>query len=177
MAGLTRRRFLVVGFGSATLLAAAGWLATRPRPAAPGFRALDEDAARFMGAVVPAVLEGVLPADTARRESAIHDTVAAVDRAISGLTPSVQDELAQLFALVSLAPGRRLLAGVSTPWAEASVAEVSAFLASWRQGRLDLMRAGYQALTQLVLAAWYGNPAAWVAIGYPGAPALGEKPA
>ncbi len=172
---LSRRRFLVVGLGSAAILTAAGWWATRPSRPASGLRALDEDALAFVTAIVPAVLAGSLPSGSQARQAAIRDTVAAFDRAVSGLTPVVQAELGQLFSLVALAPARRLVAGVSKPWTEAGVDEVSAFLARWRTGRLDLMRAGYQALTQLVIAAWYGNPAAWTAIGYPGAPSLGEK--
>jgi hypothetical protein len=177
MAGLSRRRFLAVGLGSAAILGAAGWWAMRPGRPAAGMRMLDEDAVAFITALVPAVLAGTLPRDDAARQAAIGETVAAFDRAVNGLTPAVQAELRQLFALVALAPARRLLAGVSRPWSEASVEEVSAFLAGWRSGRLDLMRAGYQALTQLMLAAWYGNPASWAAIGYPGAPSLGEKAA
>ena len=177
MAGFTRRRFLAVGLGSATILAAAGWWATRPGRPADGLRALDADAAAFITAIVPAILDGTLPTNADARALAIRDTVAAFDRAVSGLTPAVQAELGQLFSLVGLAPARRLIAGVSRPWHEASVEETRAFLAGWRTGRLDLMRAGYQALTQLVIAAWYGNPAAWAAIGYPGAPTLGVKPA
>lgn len=177
MAGLSRRRFLAVGAGSAAILAAAGWWALRPGRPAAGFRTLDDDAAAFITALVPAVLAGTLPRDGPARQAAIGETVAAFDRAVSGLTPAVQAELVQLFALVALAPARRWLAGVPRPWREASVEEVSEFLASWKHGRLDLMRAGYQALTQLVLAAWYGNPASWAGIGYPGAPSLGEKAA
>jgi hypothetical protein len=177
MPGLTRRRFLVVGLGSAAILSAAGWWAMRPGRPAAGLRTLDEDGAAFVTALVPAVLAGSLPKEDAARREAIRDTVAAFDRAVSGLTPAVQSELGQLFALVTIAPSRRLIAGVARPWAEASVEEVSAFLAGWRNGRLDLMRAGYQALTQLLIAAWYGNPAAWAAIGYAGPPSLGEKPA
>ena len=177
MARLSRRGFLAVGLGSAAILAAAGWWATRPGRPAEGLKALDADAAAFVAAIVPAVLAGTLPADADARAGAIRDTVAAFDRAVSGLTPAVQSELGQLFSLVGIAPARRLIAGVSRPWHEASVEEVDTFLSSWRTGRLDLMRAGYQALTQLVIAAWYGNPAAWAAIGYPGAPTLGEKPA
>jgi len=176
MAGITRRRFLAVGLGSATILAAAGWWTMRPGRPAEGLQALDADAAAFITAIVPAVLAGTLPAGGDARESAIRETVAAFDRAVSGLAPAVQAELGQLFSLLGLAPARRLLAGVSKPWHEAGTEEVGAFLASWRTGRLDLMRAGYQALTQLVIAAWYGNPAAWAAIGYPGAPSLGGKP-
>lgn len=177
MAGLSRRGFLAVGLGSAALLSAAGWWAMRPGRPATGLRALDEDAAGFIEALVPAVLASALPPDGEARTAAIRETIAAFDHAVSGLTPAVQAELGQLFALVSLAPARRLLTGVANPWREASVEEVSAFLARWQHGRLDLMRAGYQALTQLLLAAWYGNPASWDAIGYPGAPSLGEKPA
>jgi hypothetical protein len=35
-----------------------------------------------------------------------------------------------------------------------------------------LLRSGYAALHQLVLAAWYGNARAWPAIGYGGPPSL-----
>jgi hypothetical protein len=62
------------------------------------------------------------------------------------------------------------LAGLTSPWEEASVEDVSTFLTRWRTSRFDLMRAGYQALTQLIQAAWYGNPRSWGAIGYPGPP-------
>ena len=62
--------------------------------------------------------------------------------------------------------------GVGPAWSEASVDEVSAFLASWKASRFDLFRAGYQALTQLLQAAWYDNATSWAAIGYPGPPLL-----
>lgn len=168
----SRRRFLAVGLASGALLSAAGWWSLRPAGPAPGYRALGKDALLVSRALIPAILDGSLPATEAERETAIRHTLEALDRAVAGLTPAVQAEIAQLFALLAIAPGRWLLAGVRTRWAEASIEETSAFLRRWRQGRIDLMRAGYQALTQLVIAAWYGNPMAWAAIGYPGAPRL-----
>lgn len=168
----SRRRFLAVGAASGALLAVAGWWSLRPGGPAPGYRALGKDGVLVSRALIPAILEGALPAADPERETAIRHTLEALDRAIAGLSPAVQAEIAQLFALLGLAPGRWLLAGVRTRWADASPEEAAAFLRRWKEGRIDLMRAGYQALTQLVIAAWYGNPLSWAAIGYPGAPRL-----
>ena len=57
----------------------------------------------------------------------------------------------------------------------ASGKEISQFLARWRVSRFDLLRAGYQALTQLIQASWYDNPTSWSVIGYPGPPRLGGR--
>ena len=168
----TRRRFLAVGAASGALLAVAGWWSLRPGGAAPGYRALGKDGVLVSRALIPAILEGALPAADPERETAIRHTLEALDRAIAGLSPAVQAEIAQLFALLGLAPGRWLLAGVRPRWADASTEEAAAFLRRWKDGRIDLMRAGYQALTQLVIAACYGSPLSWAAIGYPGAPRL-----
>ena len=46
--------------------------------------------------------------------------------------------------------------------------QVSAFLQDWRLHRLGLLRTAYHALHDLVLGAWYAQPASWEAIGYPG---------
>ena len=169
----TRRQFLKVGLASGALLAGAGWLALRRgRAPAGSFRWLDERSAVIVAVLVPAVLAGALPAGEPDRRDAIRGTVEAFDRAVSGLAPAVQDEIRQLFSLLGLAAGRFIVAGVRSSWAEASPEEVSAFLARWRSSRFSLLRAGYQAITQLVVAAWYGNPASWESIGYPGPPSL-----
>lgn len=174
----TRRQFLQVGLASGAVLAGAGWLALRGgrRPAA-GYGWLDARAARVVTAIVPAVLDGSLPEAADARKGAVQETVAAFDRAISGLSPAVQEEIAQLFSLLGLAAGRFIVAGVRSEWHEATPDELRAFLRRWRESRFGLLRAGYQALTQLILAAWYGNPASWESIGYPGPPSLEERPA
>ena len=43
--------------------------------------------------------------------------------------------------------------------------EIAAFLDRWRFSRFGIQRAGYQALIQLLQAAWYGNPISWSTIG------------
>ena len=169
----TRRRFLKAGLAGAALLAIAGGVAwfRRSTEAAAVAPALDADARDVVRAVVPSLLAGALPAG-AERTLAIDETVAAVDVAIAGLLPSARRELAELFALLSLGAGRRLVAGVASPWTTASRAEVDAFLADWQSSGWSLKRTAYDALHQLVLAAWYANPRSWPAIGYPGPPVL-----
>ena len=170
---LTRRQFLKVGLASGAVLAGAGWLALRQGGApAPGFQWLDKRAAAIVAALVPVVLEDSLPTEGPARAEAVKEVVQAFDRAVSGLSPAVQGEVAQLFALLGLAAGRFIVAGVRSDWHEATPDEVHAFLRRWRTSRFGPLRAGYQALTQLLLAAWYGNPASWERIGYPGPPAL-----
>ncbi len=168
---MRRRTFLAVGISGAVTLAAAGWWAAlrkRPEP----LLALDEDARSIVAAIIPAMLEGALPGAARERDAATAETVGNVDRAIQGLPPSARIELGHLFALLALPPARRAFAGVASPWPEASVAEVAAFLDRWRDSGWALKRSAYDALHQLILAAWYGDERSWRAIGYPGPPQL-----
>lgn len=173
----TRRTFLFAGIAGAAALAAAGWLRSgRDGPIIVGMpttTTLDPDAFAVVAAVTPVFLDGALPADSTAAAAAVRETVASVGVAIAGLPPAAQKELDQLFSLLGLAPARIALAGVSSPWAKASRAEIAAFLESWRTSRFLLLHSAYSALHQLVFAAWYGNPASWPAIGYPGPPRLG----
>ena len=173
----TRRQFFVVGVVGAGVLVATRLLDRRDGLPEPPLRALDARAARIARALVPAVLANALPASPEARAAATREVVEAFDRAVSGLAPAVQSEIADLFGLLGFAPTRILLTGLGNAWDEATEADVRAFLTRWRTSRFDLLRAGYQAITQLLIASWYGNPASWERIGYPGPPALGARPA
>lgn len=169
---MRRRTFLTLGIAGAATFTAVGWWAAirkRPDPA----HALDDDARSIVAAIIPAMLEGALPGGARERDTAIKETVDNIDRAIQGLPPSAKTELGQLFALLALAPARRAFAGVAPPWQEAGVAEVAAFLDRWRDSGWALKRSAYDALHQLILAAWYGNDRSWLGIGYPGPPRIG----
>jgi hypothetical protein len=173
----TRRTFLVAGIAGGATLAAAWWLRSgrvrAPATAATAALArLDPQAPAIIAAIAPVLLDGALPADAAGHSAAVDATVANVARAVAGLPPAAQKELGQLFALLAFAPTRIALAGVSTPWPEARPEEVAAMLSRWRESSFALLRSAYAALHQIVFAAWYGDPASWAAIGYPGPPEL-----
>lgn len=171
---ISRRTFIVTGTVGAVALATAAWLRGphAPPPAMPR-RALDADAEAIFGAVAPVLLAGAWPEDPVAQASARQDTLAGIDTAVAGLPPSSRKELAGLVALLSLPPVRLGLAGLHTPWHDASPREVRRFLDRCRDSSFLTLRAAYDALHALVFAAWYGNPRSWPAIGYPGPPEFG----
>lgn len=125
----------------------------------------------MLAAVISVLLDGALPAG-AEDAAARAQTLAAVEEAIAGLPPASRDELAGLFALLGFAPSRWIATGIWSSWPEASSAAVAAFLDRWRSSRFALLRSAYEALHQLVFAAWYAQPRAWPPTGYGGPPAL-----
>lgn len=167
---LGRRTFLVTGALGAAALAAGGWLRQRATHA-PAGGAVDAGARTILAALVPAFLDGALPLD-AQRADAVRETLDAIERAIAGLPPAAQAELAQLFGLLAFAPARIAMTGLWSDWRNATTADVQSVLARWQTSRTALLRSAYDALHQLVLAAWYANPRTWPAIGYPGPPPL-----
>jgi hypothetical protein len=173
----TRRTFLVAGIAGGAALAAAWWLrGGRERPPAVAASAalarLDPQAPSIVAAIASVLLDGALPADASGHAAAVDATVANVAHAVAGLPPAAQKELGQLFALLAFAPTRIALGGIASPWPDAHPDEVAAMLARWRRSSFALLRSAYAALHQIVFAAWYGDPASWTAIGYPGPPEL-----
>ncbi len=165
-----RRRFIACGALSAALLAAGGSLAR----VAPADRAAmltgNADAWSVVRAIAPVMLGGLVPpADAASLDRLTRDALAGMDL----LPPHARRELAQLFSLMTFAPTRYALLGLSSDWPEAGASAVDEALAGWRDSRMALKRGAYDALHALVLGAWYASPEAWPAIGYPGPPALG----
>ena len=163
---LKRRAFLKAGIGASLAVALGGGIyratqATRvPAPGQPF--ALTGEAHAALAAIVPVLLTGA--AGPAAMTTVIDD----VHRTIRGLPLATQDEIRDLFGLLALAPARRLLAGVEGRWADASSAAIAVFLQDWRTSQFGILRAGYGALHDLVLGAWYASPASWDAIGYAG---------
>jgi hypothetical protein len=169
----SRRTFIFAGVLGAAALVATRWLPRASPPAGlPTLRALDADGEAIVTAILPVMLADTLPPADDARAAAVRETVAAVDAAIAGLPPLAQRELQQLFTLLALAPTRWSLARMTASWSETSPAAVDAFLRRLKDSRIALLRAAYDALHQLVFAAWYGQPRAWSAIGYDGPPTV-----
>ena len=156
----TRREFLKTGLAGALLLNVAGCT----RPAQGNGRTV------VLTALIPVFLAGVLPRGGATRPELIARTVAGVDKAIAGLALATQKEVGELFDLLSFTPTRMIVAGVWSPWPEASAEAIGRFLESWRNSRFDLLKSGYAALHDIIFSAWYARPDTWTAIDYPGPP-------
>ncbi len=159
---LSRRQFLTAGLAGSAVLACGAW-----------FYGARKDAAELEAlyvALSAAFLQGAIPAEA--QTTRLRDNAQAIGVAVSGLAPAAQQELAELFGLLVFPPTRFLLTGVSSSWSAATLAATSAFLQRWRDSRIDLLKAAYAALHDLVLGAWYADPANWNSIAYPGPPPL-----
>ena len=169
---ITRRQLLVRGLAAGAVLAVAGLAYEFVPEGGPGdpryrFAFLDDEDRAIVAAIAPAMLEGALSGD-----DAVMRVVRGTDAAIAGLPVAVRAQVRQLFGILRFPPARMLAAGIWRPWHEASQAQVAHFLQSWRYSPLVTLRGAYDALHQLVMAAWYGGDSSWPATGYPGPPSV-----
>jgi len=174
--GLDRRSFLKLGLGSTAALAVLGGSAqlagcsTRDRMPAQGFRWLTDADLPFMRLLIAA--SGPALAEDAQATAAIvEEGVRRADLALEALDKPAQKQLRQLFDLVQWAPFRRLAGGVSRPWREADVADMSTLLSHFRESRLALLNGAYRALVKIGSIAVWSQPATFAASRYPGPPA------
>ncbi len=115
-----------------------------------------------------ALLDGSLPADPASRLAALQGLLERVDALTAALPPHAQAELSQLLALLATLPGRRALAGLGPDWADAGVPDIQQALQSMRTSGLSLCQQAYQALHDIVGAAYFSDAQTWGQLGYPG---------
>jgi hypothetical protein len=163
---MQRRKLLQIGAAASLTLIAVGGGLVLMRPGAPAAE-LSADSRALFTAVAQAVLDGALPSGAAR-SAALAAHIERVQQTIRGFAPEVQKELAQLLGILCTAPGRRLLAGLATPWEAATVDEVQQSLQAMRTSRLATRQQVYHALRDITNGAYFSDPAAWAAIGYPG---------
>ncbi len=164
----SRRTFLKLGVVATVVVAAGGAIYRSLNPQQHEKHVLDGEAKIALHAIVQAMLHNALPAKGPEREAAVKQAISNVELAISGLPYHAQKEVANLFGLLSIGLARRLLTGVSSGWSEAQTQEVGAFLQNWRLHSSAIFQSGYHALHDLILGPYYGNPANWPSIGYPG---------
>lgn len=173
----SRRGFLKRGFFGALVLGMGGsWLATRRSALVvipEGLQVFDPGEYAVMWAIVQRFApsrEGFPSADTVRATVGCDGILAMTEEA-------TQQEVKQLLMLFENALPNFLFAGRSEPFTQLPPHEQDEVLAEWRDSRLSIRRTGYLALRGLAMAAYYGNPQTWAALGYPGPPPGIHNPA
>ncbi|PKM29472.1 MAG: twin-arginine translocation pathway signal protein [Gammaproteobacteria bacterium HGW-Gammaproteobacteria-11] len=172
-AQLSRRELLKLSLGASLALSTVGVTATLSgcSSSQPGrdMLVLRDTDLPIIAAIMP-VLVGPHPAlnDPANLQNAIRQ----LDTTLGWASTAVQKNVHELLDMLAMAITRGPLTGIWGSWETASSAQVLAFLQRWRDSRLDMLRQGHSALTQLLLMAWYATPASWDAAGYPGPPAI-----
>lgn len=164
---MQRRTLLRVGLAAGVALGVGAGVVALVQPAREAGR-FTGPAREMFGAVARGVLGTLLPTDPAAARQALDAHLQRLEQAVAGMPPAVQAEIDQLTVLLASAPGRRLLAGVATPWADASAAEVQTALQGLRHSPLALRQQVYQALRELTNAAFFADTSTWALMGYTG---------
>ncbi|MGC6491417.1 MAG: gluconate 2-dehydrogenase subunit 3 family protein [Myxococcota bacterium] len=168
---LTRRQLLGAGLGTAVLLAAGGiGLSLQPTRMVAPSRPLKALSPRAFSVLV-AVADRVCPGTDAA-PSATHIGVAElVDDLMGTMHPTDVAEFEQALQLLENGLAGLLLDGRPRTFTTCSKEEQDRVLENWRTSALTLRRKAFKALRGLCAAAFYGNPGAYPAVGYPGPPA------
>lgn len=167
----SRRGFLKKGlFGGLVLaLGGAGWLVTRRSAQVnvpSGLQVLD--AQQF--AVVSALVPHFVPKRDGFPDPMALEVPKSVDGIIARVDDTSREELKQLLALFENALPNFLFGLRTTPFTQMSPDEQAKVVDEWRTSALTVRRTGYLALRTVVMGAYYGNPATWAAVKYPGPP-------
>lgn len=170
---MNRRNFLKLGAASSAALTATSLTATlsgcsETLPASSDWLVLRENDRTFLAAVAPVMLKGSLPTEAQAKQQGINSMLKTIDLGIFKLGPHNTKQLMDLFNLLNFGLSRGLTTGVWSKWENASEEEIENFLNRWRDSSLGLFNLAYNGLNKLMCATWYGQPAAWSQVGYPG---------
>ena len=164
---MQRRTLLKLGATSAALLAIVGGTAALFQPG------LERGALTIAGrevfrAIGLGVLDKTLPEKPNAKETALTRLLGRIDVLTSALPLHAQAELSQLLSILASGAGRRALAGLATPWPDASAKEVQAALQGMRLSSLGVRQQAYAALHDIAAGAYFSEPSTWPLLGYPG---------
>ena len=170
---MNRRQFLKAGLvGGAVLAAGGAWVAWRELHETNNDSPPRDRVTEILNAIAPVLLAGALPMDAVERPRALAMIVSGVREILAAFPPAVRAEVDDLFRLLDIRPVRWAITGISTHWRDATAVDIGAFLDRWRRSRLALLQAGYFALHDLIMGAWYASEPAWMALGYAGPPSV-----
>ena len=176
--GKQRRSVLKRGlFGGALLmLGGAGFLATRGTQAVPlpkgGLKVLSEREFAVITAIAARMVRPRANFPTVEEVSLAE----ACDLVLARADSSVQKEIKELLMVFENALANALFGLRFKPFTAHSGEQQDEVLREWEQSSLTIRRTGFAALRTIALAAYYGNPKTWKAVGYEGPPSALHDP-
>ncbi len=121
-------------------------------------------------ALLAALAERFIPKRFGFPSAAELDVAQSCDAIIDQLDPSARDEVLQLLTLFESAIGNFTLGARPKTFTQMPPDEQDRVMEEWRTSRFVLRRSGYTAVRNMVMAAYFGHPKSWEAVGYPGPP-------
>ncbi|WP_304641241.1 twin-arginine translocation pathway signal protein [Pseudomonas sp.] len=171
---INRRQLLKLGTAASLALGTIGAAATlsgcSPSRPAQEYLVLRDIDLPMLAALYPALI-GPHPALLAN-PGLIQNALRQLDETLAHTSPDIQKQVRDILDLLTFAPSRGLLTGIWSSWDQADPGRIDDFLQRWRDSRLELLRACYKILGQLLQMSWYALPPSWEAAGYPGPPTI-----
>lgn len=164
---MQRRSLLKLGAASTALMAIAGGTLALVQPGLER-GALTTAGREIFHAVAQCVLDKTLPDEFAARQLAMSALLGRIDALIGALPDHAQAELSQLLSILATGAGRRALAGLATPWTNASVSDVQTALQAMRLSDFAVRQQAYGAMHDITAGAYFSAPGTWGLLGYPG---------
>jgi len=160
---MQRRQFIMLGLAAGATLATGVTL----YPLATADETERRDAAALvLDAILPALLLGALPTEPELQRKTLLQTRNAALEFLPFLPKRSQEELSQLFLLLSQQLSRLALTGHLLTLAELQITQRLALLENWRTSYLGLLQQAFCGLRALLMGAYYGQPAQWQALNY-----------
>lgn len=168
----SRRSVLKKGLLGGAILALGGMgaLAVRKSKSVP----LPPEGLLFLGpseyAVVSALAFQMIPGVSGAPSVEEARVAFHADRTLAQAKVDAQKDFKRLLGLFENGLSQFLFEFKTQPFTQLSLEEQYNVLQSWQHSRLALRRTGFIALRTLLTACYYGNPATWAFVGYPGPP-------
>lgn len=125
--------------------------------------------------ILAAVADRVCPGHDAFPPAAAMQVAERVDALLANAHRGLSGEIRQLLHLFENGLANFIFDRRPRPFTRMAPDEQDAALRDWQHSSIDLRRTGYKALTGLVTAAYYSNPATYAAVGYPGPPDISPQ--
>ncbi len=160
---MQRRQFIMLGLGAGVSLS----LGLSLYPVLHNTAQDRTDAATLvLDALLPALLQGALPAEVTAQQAALRRSRDAVLQFLPYLPRSQQAQLQQLFLLLQQRLGHLALTGHWLSLNELPISSRLQLLSNWRDSYLDTLQQAYHGLRELLYGAYYGQPQHWPALKY-----------
>jgi hypothetical protein len=169
---LGRRTVLLAGAAAGVVALCGGVLALQPTALRTPRRALLAlDPVTF--SVLAALADRVCPAGGGLPSAWDLEVPEQIDAYLDALHPAARDEVIHLLHLLESGLVGLILDRRPRAFSAATDATRDRVLEAWRDSRIGPRRTGYKVLLALVGSTYWGNPALWRHLGYPGPPRFG----
>ncbi|WP_144392986.1 hypothetical protein [Pleionea sediminis] len=173
---LTRRQLMIWSVSS--LAAFSGGTAVYQLIQKEDFESIETDKYQFLTdsdqilflSIAPVVLGDTCLKLWTQQNVSFKTILTLIDNAIVNFSKRSQQEVRELLDILWNRAAKLLVARVWTSWTDADATTINNFLQVWRESWLVTLNQGYQALQQLIIAAYYSKTESWSLCDYPGPP-------